>query len=128
MRLLEIWVATPLAQALGWTLLDSLWEGAIVAAALAAALWATRSARARYAAACAALLVMLGGFSLTLVRLLSEGARGLRTASVPFPAWNTPPVADASGSSTPDLAALVPWLAPFWMAGVWIFALGQLGG
>ena len=36
MRLLEAWVATPLAGAVGWALLHSLWEGAIVSAALAA--------------------------------------------------------------------------------------------
>ncbi len=30
MSLLETWVATPLAGAVGWTLLHSLWEGANV--------------------------------------------------------------------------------------------------
>ena len=25
-----------------------------------------------------------------------------------------------------DLAAVVPWLAPFWIAGVWIFYLGHV--
>jgi GWxTD domain-containing protein len=39
MRLLETWVATPLASAVGWTLLHSLWEGLVICAALAAALW-----------------------------------------------------------------------------------------
>ncbi len=53
MSLLETWVATPLAGAVGWTLLHSLWQGAIVSAALAAALMAMRSPRARYAVACA---------------------------------------------------------------------------
>ena len=28
----------------------------------------------------------------------------------------------------PGLAAIVPWLAPFWIVGVWIFALGQVAG
>jgi len=50
--LVESWVQTPLAQAIGWTLVHSLWEGALVALVLAAALWALRSSRARYAAAC----------------------------------------------------------------------------
>ena len=43
MRLLETWVETPLAGALGWTLLHSLWEGAVVSAALAAVATAVRA-------------------------------------------------------------------------------------
>ena len=36
MSLLEIWVHNPAAAALGWTLVHSLWEGALVALVLAA--------------------------------------------------------------------------------------------
>jgi len=74
MRLLETWVETPLASAAGWALLQSLWEGAIISAALAAALMVVRSPRARYAAACVAMLVMLGAFGITLMRAMPEGA------------------------------------------------------
>jgi hypothetical protein len=88
MRLLETWVATPLAGAAGWTLLHSLWEGAIISAALAAALLAMRSPRARYGAACVAMLAMLGGFGLTLIRVMPEGAHNVRSVRAPaFPAW-----------------------------------------
>jgi beta-lactamase regulating signal transducer with metallopeptidase domain len=129
MRLLETWVATPLAQAVGWTLLHSLWEGAIISAGLAVALLPMRSARARYAAACVAMLVMLGGIGFTLVRVMPEGMHGLRTVGTPaFSAWNVPPDMDAAGPSNPGLAAVVPWFAPFWIVGVWIFALGHLAG
>ena len=129
MRFVEMLVATPLAQALGWTLLHSVWEGAILAAALAAALLGVRSARVRYVAACVALLVMLGGFSLTLVRLLPDGTHGVTTAGkATLPAWAVQTDVDAAGSLGPGLAAVVPWLAPFWIAGVWIFALGQVAG
>ena len=38
MSLLELWVHNSAAAALGWTLAHSLWEGALVALALAAAL------------------------------------------------------------------------------------------
>jgi len=129
MRFLESWVTTPLAQALGWTLLHSLWEGAIISAILGAALRATRSARARYASACVAMLVMLGGIGLTLVHVMPERAHGLpgvRTTALP--PWNVPPDLGATGPSGIHLAALVPWLAPFWIGGVWIFALGQVAG
>lgn len=129
MRLLETWVATPLAQAVGWTLLHSLWEGAIISAALAAALLGMRSARARYAAAFVAMLVMLGGFGITLVCVMPDGAHGLRTVGAPgFSAWNVRTDIDAPGPLGPGLAAIVPWLAPFWIAGVWIFALGHVAG
>jgi beta-lactamase regulating signal transducer with metallopeptidase domain len=125
MNLLETWVATPLAGALGWTLLHSLWQGALIAAALAVALGAMRSPRARYAAACAAMIMMLGGFGLTLVRLLPE-SYGVRSGTTPaFPAWNVPTGVDAHGTSNPGLSAIAPWLAPFWLAGVWIFYLGH---
>ncbi len=126
MRVLEDWVATPAAAAAGWTVLHSLWEGLVIAATLAAALAALRSARARYAAACAAMLAMVGGFGLTLYKLMPEGARGVRgmDASV-FPPWHTASGAGTLESSLPGLAAAVPWLAPFWMLGVCVFYLGH---
>jgi GWxTD domain-containing protein len=129
MRFLETWVASPLAQAVGWTLLHSLWEGAIISAGLGAALWATRSARARYAAASVAMLVMVGGIGLTLVRVMPEGMHSLRTVGTSsFPTWKVWTDIDATRGPNPALAAAVPWLAPFWIAGVWIFALGQVAG
>jgi GWxTD domain-containing protein len=128
MRFLESWVMTPLAQALGWTLLHSLWEGAIISACLATALWATRSARARYVVACVAMLVMLGGISITLNRVMPERVQGLhRAETTDLLPWNVPPDSGAAGPSGSRLVAIVPWLAPFWIAGVWILAFGQLG-
>jgi bla regulator protein BlaR1 len=48
-------------EALGWTLLHFLWEGAGIAVLLAGALALLRNARAnvRYAASCGAMLLML---------------------------------------------------------------------
>jgi len=124
MRLLETWVETPLAQAVGWTLLHSLWEAAIVSAALAAVLIATRSARNRYAAGCLAMILMLGGFGLTLLRFMPQGTYGLRSVRTPAVfAWSVPADIDASRHAYPGLAAIVPWLAPTWIAGGWIFTL-----
>jgi len=128
MNILETWVATPLAGAVGWTLLHSLWQGAIVSAALAAVLMATRSPRARYTAACAALILLLVGFGGTLFRVLPEGGDSLKAAPAPdFPAWNRI-AAEAAPSSNESLAAAVPWFAPFWIAGVWIFYMSQVAG
>jgi len=51
----------PVAQAIGWALLHLLWQGAVVAAILAAALalLARRSANVRYIVSCSALAVLL---------------------------------------------------------------------
>jgi len=128
MRLLETWVETPLAGAIGWTLLHSLWEGAILSAALAVALLVLRSPRVRYAAALAAMLAMLGVFGVTLVRMMPQGGDGLASGALPFAAWNVPPAVDVPEPSNSSLAAVAPWLAPFWIAGVWIFYLRHVAG
>lgn len=78
MTWLELWTQTPLAKALAWTLLHTLWEGAAAALLLAAALYALHSPRARYAAACMALLALLVGFTTTLARLWPAKPRPLR--------------------------------------------------
>jgi GWxTD domain-containing protein len=129
MNLLHIIVESPVAGALGWALLHLLWEGAAIAAALAAVMVATRSPRARYAAACAAMLALAASFGVTLVRMLEPGSSGLAGGGAAvFGWWNAPPGAGASSSLGPGLAALVPWLAPLWLAGVWIFALRYAAG
>jgi TonB family protein len=127
MSLLEALVATPLAGAVGWTLLHSLWQGAIISAALGAALMMMRSPRTRYAAACLAMLLMLGGFAVTLVRPVPGGIHSLRTVrTTAFPTWNFQSAADVTSPSNTGLAAAVPWLAPFWIAGVCSFYLGHV--
>ena len=72
MNPIDAWMQTSIVKALGWTLLHSLWEGAMIALALAAALYVIRSPRARHAAACLALAGMLAGFGLTLGRLMLQ--------------------------------------------------------
>src|SRR5580704_18060693 len=72
MTLLELWVHTPFAQSLGFALAHSLWEGVLIAAVFAGALCVARSSRARYAAACTAMLLMLVSFGVTLVRLMPQ--------------------------------------------------------
>lgn len=127
MRWIESFVETPLAGAIGWTLLYSLWEGAIIAAVLGAVLFAIRSPRFRYAAAFAAMAVMLGSFCFTLVRLIPEQAGGAGTLQAhALPAWNPFPAATTANRWTPNLAAIAPWLGPFWMTGVCFFCLWYL--
>jgi GWxTD domain-containing protein len=131
MNLLETWIQTPGATALVWTLLHSLWEGAIVALVLAAAFCVIRGSRARYMAACLALLVMLAGFGLTFALLVRE--QGLASASARTgPIRLAPPNREAGGSAMNlaprGVAGYLPWLAPFWIAGVLLFHLHSVAG
>jgi GWxTD domain-containing protein len=130
MTWLELWTQTPLAKALAWTLLHSLWEGAAVALLLAAALCALRSPRARYVAACAALLALLAAFTITLARLWPAGAAPAAQHMAPLPGL---PQIDMAASDTASphafhAADFLPWLAPFWMLGVLAFHLRALAG
>ncbi len=132
MRILDVWVRTPLAEALGWTLFQSLWEGVLIAAALAVVLAAVRSPRIRYTTACAALLLMLVVFAVTLIHLLPDTRDGVgsRTA-LPLDVRRYPTDARA-GVRKPAwdavVSTIVPWLAPLWMAGVCFFYLRYSAG
>jgi len=120
MTFLAAFVRSPLAGAVGWALLHSLWQGAVAAAALAAVLLATRSPRVRYAAGCVAMIAMLGGLSVTLIRTLPQTRAEASHARV----IRTMAVGDRSGfpgAVNPKLDAMAPWLPPFWMLGMALF-------
>ena len=118
MKPIEILIASPAAAGIGWTLLHSLWQGAIVASVLGAMLLMLRTARARYVAACLALLALLTLFTLTLLRLAPETGQKIPERHRTVPVWNT--VAQDVGSSDWKLnvSAAAPWAALLWMAGV----------
>jgi GWxTD domain-containing protein len=126
---LEIWLQTPLAAAIGWALFHSLWQGATIAVVLAVTLAMTRSARARYTAACLAMCAILVCFAVTLIRLAPRHLT--QTAG-----QNSIVVSRNKGavlSNVPEapmrrIADLLPWLVPFWMAGVILFCLRHLTG
>ena len=84
MKILESFVASPFAGAIGWTLLHSLWEGARIAALLAAVLLATRSARLRYAAACVAMIAMVSGVRRHIYRWCRESAQNFAHCRMPL--------------------------------------------
>jgi GWxTD domain-containing protein len=130
MNWLELWTQTPIAKALGWTVLHSVWEGAAIALLLACAFAALRSSAARYGAACLALAAVLASFAATLVRLWpppSPAGRARVSALAPAPALEpSPPGEIARPAFHP--ADLPPWFAPFWIAGVIAFQLRAFGG
>ncbi|HEX3108782.1 MAG TPA: M56 family metallopeptidase [Thermoanaerobaculia bacterium] len=83
----------PVAQSIGWALLHLVWQGAIVAAILAAALalMARRTANARYAISCAALALLPLLAAVTAWRAYEEpplplegGSAVLRTQTLPL--------------------------------------------
>ena len=125
----ENFVNTAEAKAIGWTLFHSLWEGALAALVLLVVLMIVRSPRARYVWACAAMLAMLAGFGLTFWLAASGGNGG-----VPAPTLSVPLVPMATGRSSLNIPLrlriedVLPWLAPFWMAGVVFFQLRNFAG
>jgi GWxTD domain-containing protein len=124
---LEAWVQTPAAKALGWTLVHSVWEGAVLALGLAAALSVVRSSRARYAAACLALLGMLAAFCLTFALLMPQHAirrvTTLEAHGIPLGSEQWLVAKKTTQRSASDFPA---WLAPLWIAGVLAFQLWTL--
>lgn len=125
MKFLEELVATPLARAVGWTLLHSLWAGAAASLALAIVLAAARSECVRYAAACIAMLATVAAAALTFIRLMPGALYGAGAPGNPsLVSWNLQ-TALHPGASSSAFAAIVPWLAPVWIIGVWIFMLAQ---
>ena len=123
MRWLEMWVHTPWAAALGWTLVHSLWEGALVALVLAGALALLGSSRARYLAGCVAMLAMLSGFCVTMRHVLAEQ----RIEGIGVVAFRPAPPDLGDGTIVESVPTrfhaveYLPWLAPFWIAGVIFF-------
>lgn len=121
---LETLLNHPLAGALGRTLLHSLWEGALVALALAALLPLVRSSRLRYGLSSAAIIVLLAGLAITFARLAPAPLVRIPLTG-PRYATPLPPGLGAAPDTTvptrgPDELA---WLAPFWIAGVTLFYL-----
>jgi GWxTD domain-containing protein len=116
-------VHTPLAKAIGWTIFHSLWEGAAVAVLLVVALALVRSSRIRYACACLAMLGILAAFAITFARMLPE--RSGNFANVVLHVPPAPPAGQGSpaGSISFRMADVLPWLTPFWIAGMMLFHL-----
>ncbi|HEY6346689.1 MAG TPA: GWxTD domain-containing protein [Bryobacteraceae bacterium] len=107
-------------------LLHFIWEGALIALALALLLevFRPRSARFRYAAACAAMLAMLAAFGLTI-------ARSWPQTSAPVPVHPVrlqmaPPPAFPSAPAPANHGDRLRWLVPLWMTGVALFGARSL--
>ena len=131
----------PVPDAVAWTLIHFCWQAAAVAGlyrVLSFAL-ARRSSETRYIAALSSLLLMILLAAGTLVwELRSDSAPApLATTAANFaaPLAGDFPRITAPGfiASQPDarritLAALLPWIDGFWIAGVFALSIRSLGG
>lgn len=113
--------------ALGWTILHSLWQGAIIALILAFALAVIRSSGIRYVAACVTMLAVLAAFAITFAGEM-QTVRATTTANIGHLSEATIELGQRMirEPSRISAAALLPWLTPFWIAGVIAFHLYSL--
>jgi beta-lactamase regulating signal transducer with metallopeptidase domain len=153
---LEMLLDKPIFQALGWTLIHFIWEGALIAIIYASVrvLLRRSTANVRYAAACIAMLVMLTApavtiFVVTRVQepLLSEPAAivtNSQTASesalatsdqlaTGFVASEVEPASAPQASPMKQWAAdqlprAMPWFLGLWFLGVLLLSLRFAGG
>ncbi len=144
-------IAEPLIQAMGWTLLHFLWQGAVVAAMLAVVLAALKNKRAnlRYMVCCAALAVMLALPVFTLWVISSSQSADQITFTTTSSAPREAPRMTASKNTADDalsmsgaiettpasvwnlrdmVSQLTPWLTSLWFAGVLLLSVRMLGG
>jgi GWxTD domain-containing protein len=111
--------------ALGWTLVHFLWEGA--ALALFLMLFGRATTRVRYAAACAALAAMPVAFAITLYRMWPADL-AMAHFRIPLGQGIAAPLTGGSPEWSAGPNSLWTWLVAFWMAGVAVFYLRSLGG
>lgn len=116
-------------ESLGWALFHSLWQGAACALLLLAILAVTRSPRVRYAAACLALVAVLGAFAFTFARNLPAFGG---TARIRLPAAALAPLvalkSEPGAGAALRIGKFLPWIAPLWMAGVILFQVRTIRG
>lgn len=158
MNTLQTLFSQPFFQALGWTLLHFIWQGALVGVLFAALSVLLRHycANIRYAAACSALLLMLI-LPLATFFVISASTNGAASHSRTFTQTATSLVQSkmqaslerqdansaaevvpdavllpedmATGNGTGDsFSSILPWLVLAWLAGASILSLRFMGG
>jgi beta-lactamase regulating signal transducer with metallopeptidase domain len=137
MRGLAGWVSPEMMRTLAWTLLHFLWQGAALAAFLAAILAFVRRADKRYALSVVALALMIAAPTVTFALLwksapvMSSAATQTKAAALAVSASHR------MASGFPSLAAVPPqtappdvlfWFVQVWFAGVLLLSLRTAGG
>ena len=128
-----------LTNTVGWTLIHFLWEGALIAALLAAALAFLRHAgsRVRYAVSCAALMLMLVFAVATFIGVQFMGERFEQSRLEPptvvaetnlYSSTAREAGAAVAALSGTDFAGYFPLLVWAWLGGVMALSIRSLGG
>ena len=152
MRLLESVLAEPVLQALGWSLIHFVWQGALLAILLAGArlMLRNRSADARYLAACATLALMLmlmAGNLLFFIASMPDRTTGQTRPQagarlpggelhVSFATTSDDKEGDPAVKLQPlfeqrayaRLKTLLPWIVSAWLFGVLALSIRLVGG
>ena len=143
----------PIFQALGWTLIHFIWQGALIGILYCglSLILRRRSANVRYAAACISMLLMLAAPSATLITIRTSAVVPSSGAVTEWATVEVEPVAvksipavstvnnavqadRASGSEAlvkwmrDGLPQCIPWLLALWFAGVLFLSLRFAGG
>lgn len=129
MKTLFPMLAHPLAEAIGWALVHSIWQGLVVVllAKLALQFIPANRANLRYAVALSGLvLIFLGG--LVTVSLLLPEEQGVHAVSsyytvLPAPVLEAPSSTVLVREAARFLDAQMPLIVAFWMAGVMLFTM-----
>jgi beta-lactamase regulating signal transducer with metallopeptidase domain len=137
MRNLATGISPELLQALGWTLLHFVWQGAGLAALFAVANTLCRRATTRYALAVMTLGLMMAAPVITFTGMLRQsdpavryGARGAFASAVkPVQGVSVTarPSAPAGGTPAPQSTGMV-WFVEAWFLGVLLLSLRTAGG
>jgi beta-lactamase regulating signal transducer with metallopeptidase domain len=125
---------TSLMQALAWSLLHFLWQGAAIAAVAASLMFVLRKPATRYLVGLGALALMLVSFAVTFSYVTGSATN----AATEFPTVGAPAAASAStlAATAPFMAELTMeeqaanfqsgdflWISRAWLLGVFVFAL-----
>jgi beta-lactamase regulating signal transducer with metallopeptidase domain len=127
MNAVQLLFAQPWMERLGWTLLQFVWQGVLIAGAFALLRLGLRGPQTRYALGCATLAAMMAA---PLATFASMGRTILATSPSRSGAF---PNATGAGAafSTWDAGVwtrALPWLVLFWLVGVMVCSVRLTGG
>ena len=132
MTFLDNLVQTSWAQALGYALAHSIWEGAVAALLLliAVEVLSPPAARARYAAACIVLFTMPAAFAITFWISFASAHPAVSPFSRPawIPGLSVLPPDNGTVPAPQPWTALLPWLTPVWMLGAALWYMRAFAG
>ena len=128
---IEMFLLHPMVQALGWSLLHFLWQGALLALALGMFLWIApaSAARRRYAAAASALLLMPAMLAITVLRGFVPRTPPIATAPPLYLSPSLPlgGILIAPAPSHPGIG-ISGWAVGLWLLGVLLLSVRAAGG